>query len=80
MIWRHRSSTFGDLMREHVEIEGTSGNRCHRRTIDAASSPAAQPRDRWRPVRREQCGSVGLPIIGKQHRWRGLIMRASCAE
>jgi hypothetical protein len=37
----HPRTTFGDLPRDHLEIEVTC----------------------------EQCGSVGLPTIGKQRRW-----------
>jgi RNase P subunit RPR2 len=62
-------TTFSDLARDHLEIEVTCAQCGHRRTIDAAS-----PRLRDRKVagprfRCEQCGSVGLPTIGKQRRW-----------
>jgi hypothetical protein len=66
-------TTFGDLARDHLEIEVTCANFGHRRTIEAAS-----PRLRNRKVaaarfRCEQCGSVGLPTIGKQRRWPGRL-------
>jgi hypothetical protein len=66
-------TTFGDLARDHLEIEVTCGNCGQRRTIDAAA-----PRLRNRKVagarfRCEQCGSVGLPTIGKQRRWPGRL-------
>jgi len=62
-------TTFGDLARDHLEIEVTCAQCGHQRTIDAAS-----PRLRDRKVagarfRCEHCGSVGLPTIGKQRRW-----------
>jgi len=66
-------TTFGDLARDHLEIEVTCAQCGHQRTIDAAS-----PRLRDRKVagarfRCEHCGSVGLPTIGKQRRWPGRL-------
>jgi hypothetical protein len=41
----------------------------HRRSV----APAAQQKDRGARFRREQCGSVGLPTIGKLRRWPGRL-------
>lgn len=61
--------TFGELAREQLEIEVTCPNCSHHRLIDG-DAPAL----RNRPVagarfRCEQCGSVGLPSLGKQRLW-----------
>jgi hypothetical protein len=62
-------TTFGELARDHLEIEVTCGNCGHRRTIDAASPRLRDRRVAGARFRCEQCGSVGLPTIGKRHRW-----------
>jgi DNA-directed RNA polymerase subunit RPC12/RpoP len=65
--------TFGELAREQLEIEVTCPNCSHRRLIDG-NAPALC----HRPVagarfRCEQCGSVGLPSLGKQRLWPGKL-------
>ena len=62
-------TTFGDLARDHLEIEVTCGNCGHRRTIDAASPRLRNRRIAGARFRSEQCDSVGLPTLGKQRRW-----------
>jgi DNA-directed RNA polymerase subunit RPC12/RpoP len=61
--------TFGQLAREQREIEVICPNCSHRRLIDGSA-----PRLRDRPIagarfRCENCGSVGLPELGKQRLW-----------
>jgi DNA-directed RNA polymerase subunit RPC12/RpoP len=61
--------TFGELAREQLEIEVTCPNCSHRRLIDG-NAPAL--RDRLvagARFRCENCGSVGLPELGKQRLW-----------
>ena len=65
--------TFGELAAAQLEIEVTCANCGNRRLIDG-DAPAL----RHRPVagarfRCEQCGSVGLPSLGKQRRWPGKL-------
>jgi len=62
-------TTFGDLARDHLEIEVTCPRCGHRRTIGAASPRLRDRRVAGARFRCEQCGSVGLPTIGKQRRW-----------
>jgi predicted RNA-binding Zn-ribbon protein involved in translation (DUF1610 family) len=62
-------TTFGDLARDHLQVEVTCGNCGHRRTIDAASPRLRNRKIAGARFRCEQCGSVGLPTIGKQRRW-----------
>ena len=66
-------TTFGDLARDHLEIEVTCANCGHRRTIDAASPRLRNRKIAGARFRCEQCGSVGLPTIGKQRRWPGRL-------
>jgi hypothetical protein len=66
-------TTFGDLARDHLEIDVTCGNCGHRRTIDAASPRLRDRKIAGARFRCEQCGSVGLPTIGKQRRWPGRL-------
>ncbi|HTE37298.1 MAG TPA: hypothetical protein VK630_12215 [Reyranella sp.] len=61
--------TFGELAREQLEIEVTCPNCGHRRLIDG-SAPALRDRKvAGARFRCEQCGSVGLPSLGKQRLW-----------
>jgi hypothetical protein len=66
-------TTFGDLARDHLQVEVTCGNCGHRRTIDAASPRLRNRKIAGARFRCEQCGSVGLPTIGKQRRWPGRL-------
>lgn len=61
--------TFGELAREQLEIEVTCPNCSHRRLIDG-NAPALRDRKvAGARFRCEQCGSVGLPALGKQRLW-----------
>jgi hypothetical protein len=66
-------TTFGDLARDHLEIEVTCAHCGHRRTIDGASRRLRNRRVAGARFRCEQCGSVGLPTIGKQRRGPGRL-------
>jgi len=62
-------TTFGDLARDHLAIEVTCPNCGHRRSIDGAAPRLRNRRVAGARFRCEQCGSVGLPSIGKQKTW-----------
>ena len=64
-------TTFGDLARDELAIEVTCANCGHSRTIDGNSPRLRNRRIAGARFRCEQCGSVGLPSIGKQRRWTG---------
>jgi DNA-directed RNA polymerase subunit RPC12/RpoP len=65
--------TFGELAREQLEIEVTCPNCNHRRRIDG-DAPALRDRQvAGARFRCEQCGSVGLPSLGKQRLWPGKL-------
>ena len=66
-------TTFGDLAHDGLEIEVTCANCGHRRTIDAASPRLCKRRVAGARFRCEQCGSIGLPTIGRQRRWPGRL-------
>ena len=66
-------TTFGDLARDQLEIEVTCAACGHRRTIDAASPGLRHRKVAGARFRCEQCGSVGLPTIGRQRRWPGRL-------
>jgi DNA-directed RNA polymerase subunit RPC12/RpoP len=66
-------TTFGDLARDHLEIEVTCPQCGHRRAIDAASPKLRDRKIAGARFRCERCGSVGLPTIGKQRRWPGRL-------
>jgi hypothetical protein len=66
-------TTFGDLARDHLEIDVTCASYGHRRTIDAASPRLRNRQIAGARLRCEQRGSVGLPTIGKQRRWSGRL-------
>jgi len=63
-------TTFGDLARDHLQIEVTCG---HRRTTDAALSRLRSRRIAGARFRCEQCGSVSLPTIGMPRRLPGRL-------
>jgi DNA-directed RNA polymerase subunit RPC12/RpoP len=61
--------TFGVLAREQLEIEVACPNCGHRRLIDG-SAPALRDRKvAGARFRCAQCGSVGLPSLGRQRLW-----------
>ena len=62
-------TTFGDLARDELAIEVTCSNCGHSRTIDGNAPGLRNRRIAGARFRCEQCGSVGLPSIGKQRRW-----------
>jgi len=66
-------TTFGDLARDELAIEVTCPNCGHRRTIDGNEPRLRNRRIAGARFRCEQCGSVGLPSIGKQRRWTGRL-------
>ena len=66
-------TTFGDLARDELAIEVTCANCGHRRTIDGNAPRLRNRRIAGARFRCEQCGSVGLPTIGKQRRWTGRL-------
>lgn len=61
--------TFGDLARDRLAIEVTCANCGHRRVLDSASPGLRSRRVAGARFRCEECGSVGLPTIGKQRAW-----------
>jgi DNA-directed RNA polymerase subunit RPC12/RpoP len=63
------SLTFGELAREQLEIEVTCPNCSHRRLIDGNAPGLRDRRVAGARFRCEQCGSVGLPELGKQRLW-----------
>ena len=66
-------TTFGDLARDELAIEVTCPNCGHSRTIDGNAPGLRSRRIAGARFRCEQCGSVGLPRIGKQRRWTGRL-------
>ena len=62
-------TTFGDLARDQLVVEVACPNCGHRRVIDGNSPRIRNRRVAGARFRCEQCGSVGLPSIGKQRRW-----------
>ena len=66
-------TTFGDLARDELAIEVTCPNCGHVRTIDGNAPRLRNRRIAGARFRCEQCGSVGLPSIGKQRRWPGRL-------
>ena len=66
-------TTFGDLARDELAIEVTCPNCGHSRTIDGNAPRLRNRRIAGARFRCEQCGSVGLPSIGKQRRWTGRL-------
>jgi len=62
-------TTFGDLARDDLAIEVTCPNCGHRRSIDGTSPQLRERRIAGARFRCEQCGSIGLPSIGKQKAW-----------
>ena len=71
--WPLPASTFGDLARDELAIEVTCPNCGHSRTIDGNAPGLRNRRIAGARFRCEQCGSVGLPSIGKQRRWTGRL-------
>lgn len=61
--------TFGELAREQLQIEVTCPNCSHRRLIDGNALALRDRRVAGARFRCEQCGSVGLPELGKQRLW-----------
>jgi hypothetical protein len=62
-------TTFGDLARDNLAIEVACLNCGHRKTIDGNAPGLRNRRIAGARFRCEECGSVGLPSIGKQRRW-----------
>jgi predicted RNA-binding Zn-ribbon protein involved in translation (DUF1610 family) len=62
-------TTFGDLARDDLAVEVACPNCGHRKTIDGNAPGLRNRRIAGARFRCEQCGSVGLPSIGKQRRW-----------
>lgn len=65
--------TFGELARSQLEIEVTCPNCGHRRLIDGNAPLLRDRKVAGARFRCEQCGSVGLPSLGKQRRWPGRL-------
>ena len=63
--------TFGDLARDRLAIEVTCANCGHRRVLDGAAPKLRGRRVAGARFRCEECGSIGLPTIGKQRAWVG---------
>lgn len=61
--------TFGDLARAELEIEVACPNCNHRRLIDGSAPALRDRRIAGARFRCEECGSVGLPELGKQRLW-----------
>ncbi len=71
-------TTFGDLLRGGLAVEVTCSNCGHRRAIDGQSPRLRDRRIAGARFRCEQCGSVGLPTLGRAVRkW---VKRASAHE
>lgn len=66
-------TTFGDLARDELAMEVNCPNCGHRKTIDGNAPGLRNRRIAGARFRCEQCGSVGLPSIGKQRRWPGRL-------
>ena len=66
-------TTFGDLARDELAIEVTCPNWGQGRTFDCNEPRLRNRRIAGARFRCEQCGSVGLPSIGKQRRWTGRL-------
>ena len=66
-------TTFGDLARDELAIEFSCPNCGHRKTIDGRAPGLRNRRVAGARFRCEQCGSVGLPSIGRQRRWTGRL-------
>ena len=64
-------TTFGDLARDELAIDVSCPNCGHTRTIDGNAPRLRNRRVAGARFRCEQCGSVGLPSIGKPRRWTG---------
>jgi len=65
--------TFGELAGEQLEIEVICPNCGHRRLIDG-NAPALRDRKvAGARFRCAQCGSVGLPELGRQRLWPGRL-------
>jgi transposase-like protein len=66
-------TTFGDLAHDGLVLEVTCPNCGHTRTIDGNSPRLRARRVAGARFKCEECGSVGLPSIGrqlgKQRRW-----------
>ena len=61
--------TFGELARDQLEIEVACPNCGHRRLIDGSAPVLRDRKVAGARFRCEQCGSVGLPSLGKQRLW-----------
>lgn len=61
--------TFGELAREQLEIEVTCPNCGNRRVIDGTVPTLRDRKVAGARFRCAQCGSVGLPVLGKQRLW-----------
>lgn len=66
-------TTFGDLAGNDLAIEVTCPNCGHRKTVDGNAPGLRNRRIAGARFRCEECGSVGLPSIGKQRRWPGRL-------
>ena len=62
--------TFGERARQQLEMEVTCSNCGHQRLIDGNAPALRDRRVAGARFRCEQCGSVGLPSLGKQRLWR----------
>jgi hypothetical protein len=63
-------TTFGDLAADGLVLEVSCAICGHKRTIDGNAPHLARRRVAGARFRCEQCGSVGLPSIGKQRLWK----------
>ena len=62
-------TTFGDLAQDGLELEVTCPNCGHRRSIDGKAPKVRDRRIAGARFRCDDCGSIGLPSIGKARTW-----------